>query len=77
MLGPVPPVPRADEPHFGYFLVHTQVAVQGESTLVRMTVEDLTSGERRVFASIRELSHFLNQFVAPLGTAKWAPPQDE
>ena len=67
-------VPRLEASRFGYFLVQTHIAAQGEVTLVRLTVEDLSSGERRVFESIRELSHFLDQVVEPVGDAKWAPP---
>ena len=54
--------------------MQTHVAAQGEMTVVRLTVEDLSSGERRVFESIRELSQFLNQLVEPAGDARWAPP---
>ena len=74
---PHPSTPRLEAPRFGYFLMQTQVAAQGEVTFVRLTVEDLSSGERRVFESIRELSHFLNQLVTTTGDAKWAPPPSE
>lgn len=71
-----PSVRPLEPPRFGYFLVQTHVAALHETTLVRLTVEDLSSGERRVFESIRELSHFLSQLLEPLGDAKWAPPPD-
>ena len=71
-----PPVPPLEHSRFGYFLMQTHVAAQGETTVVRLTVEDLSSGERRIFESIRELSHFLNQLVEPTGDARWAPPPD-
>jgi hypothetical protein len=69
-----PSVAPVEASRFGYFLVQTHVAAEGEATLVRLTVEDLSSGERRVFESIRALSHFLHEVVGPIGDAKWAPP---
>jgi hypothetical protein len=69
-----PPVRSREAPRFGYFLVQTHVAALDETTLVRLTVEDLSSGERRVFDSIRDLCHFLGQRLEPRGEAKWAPP---
>jgi hypothetical protein len=62
---------------FDYFLVQSHVAARGETTVVRLTVEDLSSGEKHVFESIREFSHFLNQLVEPIGDAKWAPARTD
>ena len=61
---------------FGYFLVQTHVAtgeVEGPA-VVSLTVEDLSSGEKRVFASIPDFSRFLSRLVEPASDERWAPP---
>ena len=63
---------------FSYFLVQTHaVAEPGPGTaVVRVTVEDLSSGEKRVFGSVVEFSRFLTRLTAPAGDEQWAPPPD-
>ena len=60
---------------FGFFLVQTHVTESEQERTVRLTVEDLSSGEKRVFASVVEFSRFLNR-LAERGDARWAPPAD-
>ena len=71
-LHEVPPDSR-----FSYFLLQTQVATGKEETaaLVRLTVEDLSSGEKLVFNSIPDFSRFLKRLTGP-GDERWAPPAD-
>ena len=66
------------ESRFGYFLVQTRVARDTETTSaeVSLTVEDLTSGEKRVFASVTDFSRFLSRLVNANGNERWAPPTD-
>ena len=63
---------------FSYFLVQTHaVAEPGPGTaVVRVTVEDLSSGEKRVFESVVEFSRFLSQITEPASDERWAPPPD-
>lgn len=70
-LRDVPPDSR-----FSYFLVQTHVANgQDEGrAVVRLTVEDLSSGEKRVFESVPDFSRFLSRLVEPEGDERWAPP---
>jgi hypothetical protein len=44
--------------------------------VIRLTVEDLSSGEKRVFASVPEFSRFLSRLVEPANDERWAPPAD-
>ena len=60
---------------FGYFLVQTHVAEREEGpAVVSVTVEDLSSGEKRVFASVVDFSRFLTCLTEPAGDERWAPP---
>ena len=63
---------------FGYFLVQTHAVAEPEpgTAVVRLTVEDLSSGEKRVFGSVVEFSRFLSRLTAPTGDEQWAPPPD-
>jgi hypothetical protein len=62
---------------FSYFLLQTHVAERGAGpAVVSLTVEDLSSGEKRVFASVTEFSRFLSRLMEPAGDARWAPPAD-
>jgi hypothetical protein len=63
---------------FSYFLLQTHVAIGEEKgpAVVRLTVEDLSSGEKRVFASVIDFSRFLSRLVEPPGDARWAPPAE-
>jgi len=63
---------------FSYFLLQTHVATGKEEgpAVVSLTVEDLSSGEKRVFASIPDFSRFLSRLVEPAGDERWAPPAD-
>lgn len=67
----VPPDSR-----FGYFLLQTHVAAApGHGpAVVRLTVEDLSSGEKRVFESVPDFSRFLSRLVEPASEERWAPP---
>ena len=64
---------------FSYFLLQTHVAMREEAgpAVVSLTVEDLSSGEKRVFASFRDLSRFLSRLTEPADDARWAPPAVE
>ena len=61
---------------FSYFLVQTHVATGKEEgpAVVSLTVEDLSSGEKRVFASVLDFSRFLSRIVEPASDERWAPP---
>jgi hypothetical protein len=63
---------------FSYFLLQTHVADGQEigPVVIRLTVEDLSSGEKRVFASVPEFSRFLSRLVEPANDERWAPPAD-
>ena len=63
---------------FGYFLLQTRVARDLEATCaeVSLTVEDLTSGEKRVFDSVTDFSRFLSRLVNANSDDRWAPPAD-
>jgi hypothetical protein len=63
---------------FSYFLLQTHVANGTESgpAVVSLTVEDLSSGEKRVFASVPEFSRFLSRVTERVGDERWAPPDD-
>jgi len=60
-----------------YYLLHAHVVADGggEQAMVRLTVEDLSSGEKRIFASVVEFSRFLNR-LTDQGDERWAPPAD-
>lgn len=75
------PVCRHDEvpdSRFSYFLLQTHAVTEpGQgAAVVRVTVEDLSSGEKRVFASVVEFSRFLNRLMEPASDEQWAPPAD-
>jgi hypothetical protein len=61
---------------FSYFLLQTHVVAEpGQGpAVVRLTVEDLSSGEKRIFESVGEFSRFLNRLMEPAGDKRWAPP---
>ena len=61
---------------FAYFLLQTHVAAgQDEGpAVVSLTVEDLSSGEKRVFSSIPDFSRFLSRLTEPHNDDRWAPP---
>lgn len=63
---------------FSYFLLQTHVAMGKDEgpAVVSLTVEDLSSGEKRVFASIPDFSRFLSRLVEPTSNERWAPPAD-
>lgn len=63
---------------FSYFLLQTHVAVGTDEgpAVVSLTVEDLSSGEKRVFASISDFTRFLSRLMEPDSDARWAPPAD-
>ena len=67
---------RMPDSQFSYFLLQTQIV--GETgqlpALVRLTVEDLSSGEKRVFGSVVEFTRFLNHLARPTDDDRWAPP---
>ena len=67
---------ESPESRFSFFLLQTHVVTEsgGGSAVMRLTVEDLSSGQKRVFASVGEFSHFLNRLAAPPGDDRWAPP---
>jgi hypothetical protein len=73
-----PPLPQhPPDSRFGYFLVQTHVATGDEEpAVVRLTVEDLSSGQKLVFESVLEFSRFLRRVVEPAGDERWAPPAD-
>jgi len=52
---------------FSYFLLQTHVVTEpGEGpAVVSLTVEDLSSGEKRVFASVVDFSRFLTRLMEP------------
>lgn len=67
------PVP---EVQFGYFLLHTHTAGP-ERTLIRLTLEDLGTGNKSVFESTRALMRFLDARVhGTTGDERWAPPHE-
>jgi len=72
-LDEVPPDSR-----FSYFLLQTQVATGMEEApaVVRLTVEDLSSGEKLVFNSVSDFNRFLSRLMEPAGDERWAPPAD-
>jgi hypothetical protein len=76
----MPTAPLNDMPdsRFSYFLLQTHVATGTDSgpAVVSLTVEDLSSGEKRVFASVLDFSRFLSRLVAQGNDARWAPPAD-
>ena len=61
---------------FSYFLLQTQIVPETGHVpaLVRLTVEDLSSGEKRVFGSVIEFTRFLNHLTRSTGDDRWAPP---
>lgn len=73
-------IPGLDMPdsRFGYFLLQTRVArdLATTSAEVSLTVEDLSSGEKRVFASVTDFSRFLSRLVNADSDDRWAPPTD-
>ena len=73
----VPPSVQQDS-RFSYFLLQAHVARDADQgpAVVRLTVEDLSSGEKRVFASIPDFSRFLHRMVEPTSDDRWAPPAD-
>jgi hypothetical protein len=74
---PVSPRDDTSDSRFGFFLVQTHVVTESEQerTVIRLTVEDLSSGEKRVFASVVEFSRFLNR-LGDRGDERWAPRAD-
>ena len=63
---------------FSYFLLQTHVAAGKDEgpVVVSLTVEDLSSGEKRVFASIPDFSRFLSRVMEPDSDERWAPPAE-
>ena len=63
---------------FSYFLLQTHVVTEpGEGpAVVSLTVEDLSSGEKRVFASVVDFSRFLTRLMEPASDEQWAPPAE-
>ena len=63
---------------FGYFLLQTHIANGEEAgpAVISLIVEDLSTGEKRAFASIGEFSRFLGRLAEPAGDERWAPPTD-
>jgi hypothetical protein len=61
---------------FSYFLLQAQIVPEASHlpALVRLTVEDLSSGEKRVFGSVIEFTRFLDHLTRPTGDDRWAPP---
>jgi hypothetical protein len=73
------PTPRHDaqpDSRFSYFLLQTHIATGQEAgrAVVRLTVEDLSSGQKRVFESVTDFSRFLSRLVEPASDERWAPP---
>jgi hypothetical protein len=68
----------ATDSQFSYFLLQTHVVTEpGQApAVVRLTVEDLSSGEKRVFASVVDFSRFLSRLMEPAGDERWAPPAE-
>lgn len=64
---------------FGYFLVQTHVVTSEEGSgtaVISLIVEDLSSGEKRVFGSVPDFSRFLSRLAEQSGNERWAPPAD-
>lgn len=60
---------------FSYFLLQAHVTAKGDGpVVVRLTVEDLSTGAKRVFESVPDFSRFLSRLAEPDGDARWAPP---
>lgn len=75
---PTAPTDVLPTSRFSYFLLQAHVATGREEAraVVSLTVEDLSSGEKRVFASILDFSRFLSRVVEPANIERWAPPAD-
>jgi hypothetical protein len=76
---PAMPISLHDEipdSRFGFFLLQTHVVTEAGHgpAAIRLTVEDLSSGQKLVFASVVEFSRFLNRLAEPTGNDRWAPP---
>ena len=65
----------ASDVQFGYFLLHTHCSNQGRA-LLRLTLEDLSSGTKSTFGSTRELKRYLDSWLHGPGLERWAPPED-
>ena len=77
----MPPMAQTNvqpDSRFSYVLVQTHVATGQDEVpaVVSLTVEDLSSGEKRVFGSIPDFSRFLSRLMEPDGDERWAPPAE-
>ena len=62
---------------FGYFVLHAQRVHEDEAQAgLRVTIEDLRTGEKRSFDSSGELQHFLDEWAGKLtGDLRFRAPK--
>jgi hypothetical protein len=73
---PAPPdasdLSASDAVQFGCFLLHTQHRLGEDRNLLRLTLEDLASGDKATFESIGALVRYLDAW--PRVEERWARP---